>query len=129
MPTIEVMLQTIVYVSSAPYFYSLTGMTIATAMFIGATVYNGELKQASKGVVTIAGYTIFMLLMISSRVVNTLSLSTAINHTEYQAWAGIATVIISSIEYIIGMLLGVFVSQQAKHKVRQERIENDRKKA
>lgn len=128
---IEIILQTIEYVVKAPFFSPLTGMTIASAMFVGATLYNGELKQASKGIVTVGSYAGFLFLMFSSRVIETLSHSTQAAGREYMAWAGTATIIITTLEYIFGILLGVYISQQARKKARLERMrrENDRTQA
>lgn len=128
--THEILSQTIAYVVNAPHFYSITGMTIASAMFVGATLYNGELKQATKGIVTVGSYAGFLLLMFSSRVIQTLSHASA-EGREYMAWAGTATIVIATAQYIFGILLGVFVSQQARKKVRLEKLrrENDRTQA
>lgn len=128
--TLELLSQTIAYVASAPYFYSLTGMTIASAMFVGATLYNGELKQATKGIVTVGSYAGFLLLMFSTRVIQTLTILEHGSHG-HLAWAGTVTIVIATAQYIFGILLGVFVSQQARKKVRLEKLrrENDRTQA
>ncbi len=126
--TLELLGQTIAYVAGAQHFYSLTGMTIASAMFVGATLYNGELKQATKGIVTIGSYAGFLLLMFSARVIETLTLFETTTHT-HMAWAGTVTIVLATAEYIFGILLGVFVSQQARKRVRLEREKNDRTQA
>ena len=129
MLTLEIATKSVEYVVNAPYFFSLTGMTIATAMFVGATLYNGELKQATKGMVTVGSYAGFLFLMFNARVTDTLSTSTTAAGHEHMAYAGIATIIISTLSYIFGILLGVFISQQARKTVREERRKNDRSKA
>lgn len=124
----NILLETTLYVINAPYFYSLIGMTIASAMFVGATLYNGELKQATKGIVTVGSYSGFLLLMFSARITESIRMYGIVAGREYQVWAGVETIIMSTLAYVIGLLLGVYVSKKAREKARAERRQNDREK-
>jgi len=99
------------YITSAPYFWQSIGMTVATSMFVGAILYNGDLTLVGKGVVTILSYSLFLLTIFFARVVE---YGKTIGFTNpVLAYAGIYTVILLSIAYIIGMYIGVFVVKRA----------------
>jgi hypothetical protein len=96
-----VLQDTIQYVASAPYFWNTMGMITASAMFIGATIYNGDTSKLAKWLVTTVPYTILIIAVNIMRVhgVNVQ------NHV--QAYAGSVSVLIVSFFYFLGMLLGV----------------------
>lgn len=99
----------LVYISAAPYFWLSMGMSAAIAMFIGAIIYDGELEYAWKGLLSVGMYGFFLAQIIFTRVNYNY---TTILHglTPGQAWANITTILVLSTFWIIGVMLGVFVS-------------------
>lgn len=103
------------YVIGAPYFWFGIGMTIASGMFVGATIYNGELNLLRKGLWTIGFYSLFLLIINGSRVINTLSRAGGTARPD-MAWAGVNTIIVTTVAYTIGMVLGVYITKIAHKK-------------
>lgn len=108
------------YITTAPHFWQVLSMTIATAMFIGAALYNGELRQATKGIITIVSYTAFLLLITFARVVEQIPQNGQDFRYE-QAFAGMETTLIVSLAYMLGILLGVTASRYAHYRACKER--------
>lgn len=99
--------EVIKYVTNAPMFWGSMGFTTAIAMFIGALVYDGELEQASKGVFSVVSYVIMLLWVMISRVLS--SLNTVGLNEPAKAWAGTLTILLITIFWLIGILLGVLI--------------------
>jgi uncharacterized protein YacL len=100
------------YVMAAPGFWSALGYTIASAMFVGSIIYNGEFRLAMKGIVTIISYAFFLLIITSDRIAFVERTQGISNNV--MAHAGEATIIITSVCYILGMILGVLVTCYAR---------------
>jgi len=107
-----IQLETLQYISSAPGFWSGLGYTTASAMFIGSIIYNGEFKLAMKGVITVLSYALFLLIITSARVDSVATQGQIVNLAK--AYAGIATIYITSAAYILGMIMGVLVTRYAR---------------
>lgn len=103
------------YVINAQGFYLGIGMTIASGMFVGATIYNGELNLLRKGLWTIGFYAGFLLIINISRVLETIERAGGTQRLD-MAWAGTNTIIITSVAYTIGMVIGVWVTKIAHKK-------------
>lgn len=104
--------ETIYYVVNTPGFWSALGYTIASAMFVGSIIYNGELRLAMKGVATILSYVLFLLIITTSRV-SFIASSEGIQSL-VRAEAGITTIYITSVAYVLGMVLGVLITSYAR---------------
>ena len=101
--------EVIQYVTSAPYFWHTMGATTASAVFLGAMLYNGDLRKLTKGLIAILPYTALLIatniIRISDKLEQT---SSASNHVT--AWAGTMTIIYLTFFYILGLLLGVITT-------------------
>ncbi len=86
-------LETLIYVTTAPFFWQAMGFLVATAMFIGALLYDGLMSMVGKGIVTIISYAAIMLMVNVSRITPVLDEITP-GHIP-QAFAGTATIILS----------------------------------
>jgi len=106
-------INTYLYISASPFFWASMGMITATAMFIGAILYNGDLKKISKALISIASYSFLLLAVTTNRIYSVISISGTDNPE--QALAGILTIFITTIFYFLGMFLGVLVTK-SQHK-------------
>jgi hypothetical protein len=112
----EILLQSASYVINASGFYPAMGMTAMTSIFIGAAIYNGELKQATKGMITVGSYAALLLMTNLPRIFDKLSDISTQEHNA-MAYAGSVTIFFLTIWYLLGMIIGVYTVQQArKHK-------------
>lgn len=93
--------QTIQYVISAPYFLESMTMVTLCAMFIGATIYNGDTNKLAKWLVTTVPY---MLLLIAT---NLMRIHSGEITNEVQAYAGSISILIVSFFYFFGMMISV----------------------
>ena len=112
--------ETIQYVASAPSFWSALGYTTASAMFVGSIIYNGEFRLAMKGIITIVSYALFLLIITNDRVAY-VAQTQGLNNV-VMAYAGQATIVITSIAYILGMILGVLVTSYARKAQRHAKL-------
>jgi len=97
------------YISAAPYFWLSMGMSAGFAMFIGAIIYDGELEYAWKGLLSVGMYAFFLAEIIFTRVTYNYPIIRA-GLSPGQAWANITTIVVLSAFWVIGVMLGVFVS-------------------
>ena len=95
------------YVMNAPYFVQTMGLTTASSMFIGATLYNGDLKTLAKGMITLIPYVLLLLAVTIIRLTSNPITNPVL------ACAGLATIIFLTIFYVLGLLLGVEVVKLA----------------
>lgn len=112
----DTILLSISYVINAPGFYTAMGMTAMTSIFIGAAIYNGELKQATKGMITVGSYAALLLMTNIPRIVDKLSDITSTPERGAMAYAGSVTIFFLTLWYIVGMLIGVYTVQRVRHK-------------
>ena len=107
--TPELLYKAFLYVEGESYFWATMGMTTATAMFIGAMIYDGDLTQSKKGIVSVGSYALLLFWMIMSRVNEIVSVAPPVRvHPEY-AYAGMVSIICVTIAWLLGIELGVFV--------------------
>ena len=102
------------YVVNASGFWRGIGWTVATSIFIGATLYNGDLKQWAKGMVSLGTYAFFILLITSTRLIEVGRTTGFANPVT--AHAGIFTLFYVSVAYFTGLFIGVLVSKYARRK-------------
>ncbi len=101
------------YVTSDYYF--LPSMAIVTMMgiFIGAIIYNGDVKEIRKATAVLLTYASLLIMVNYSRIIPLLSKSI----TNYQPLAGIMTIVFVTLFYGLGMSWGVYLTKVA-HKCR-----------
>lgn len=112
----ELFMETILYIIRAPYFFQSFGFSIATAMFIGASIYNGDVTKLTKGIVTVVSYAFFLLLITFSRIID-VGMSENGFTNPIQAHAGVFTIIIMTIAYVLGMYMGVITLKITRKKL------------
>ena len=93
------------YVVGDPYFWLAMGFTTAIGIFVGAVVYDGVLRQAKKGVIVLLSYAFILALTNFSRITPIIIRGEATSFE--QPFAGVATILLVTIFYLIGMCLGV----------------------
>lgn len=95
------------YVINAPYFWQTMFSTSLCSVFLGATLYNGDLAKLAKGMITIIPYTILLI------AVNIIRLTSNPINNPVLAYAGVITIFFLTIFYILGLILGVEVVKLA----------------
>jgi hypothetical protein len=93
----------IAYISQSQYFWLSMGFTTAIAMFIGVLLYDGNVKNAAKGLATVISYMTMILTTSLSRIIE----MGYAQDKGYQAFAGTATILTVTFFYLLGLLLGV----------------------
>lgn len=109
----------LIYISRAPYFYLSIGSLTGIAMFVGAILYDGDLTYASKGLISVGIYGFFIFQMNVTRLNNTLTISNI--GFDPKAYAATATTIIITIFWLFGVLLGVYISKKVRTAYRKGR--------
>lgn len=104
----NIVLDTISYVIQAPYFWLSMGFTTATAMFVGVLLYDGNMKQVGKGAFGIGSYAFFLMFTTIPRVYSRFPNIAPGNFP--MAFAGTATILFVTLFYMLGLLLGVWIS-------------------
>ena len=103
--------QAIFYVVSQPFFWASMGFTTLIGIFIGSVIYDGDLEQMKKGLIVLGSYCIILIISTSTRIFPQIA------HTpeasSYQLYAGIITIFLVSIFYLLGMALGVVITKKA----------------
>ena len=103
------MSEVIQYVTSAPYFWHTMGATTASAVFLGAMLYNGDLRKLTKGLIAILPYTALLTATNLIRITDYLATDPG-PHNLTAAWAGTMTIIYLTFFYILGLLFGVITT-------------------
>ncbi len=104
----ELLWQSFLYASSAPYFWLSMGMTTAVSMFIGAIIFDGNLSAATKGTIGLLSYVFFLSEVTFERVTHVLSKNP--NSDPIMAYAGIITMVVITVFWLMGVILGVCIS-------------------
>lgn len=107
---VGLLIRTLVYVTYAPYFWPSMGFTTAIAMFVGAMIYDGQLNQVKKGLLSVGSYVAMLLWVTLSRVV-TMAQRTPDRVSE-MTFAGIATILLITFFWVLGVFLGVWIISQ-----------------
>jgi hypothetical protein len=97
------------YTQGGPFFWPTMGMTSAVAMFTGAIIYDGDLNQVKKGLLSVGSYALLLFWMILARVQDALNNSLVdTNHPE-RALAGMISIVAITLAWLLGIELGVLV--------------------
>lgn len=103
------------YIAHAPYFWSLMGWTTATAVFIGAMLYNGDFERLKRGVITIVSYVTLLYLVTWARVTDSIT-TYGILSTRAMAYAGLYTIGFVTAAYLLGLVLGYITVKHNRKK-------------
>jgi hypothetical protein len=104
------------YVINAPFFYYGVSGTILGGFWIGASIYDGMMKETWKGILTVFGYAAFLVLTTVPRVLNSITNENIKHSSPGMEFAGIITIGFIAVYYLIGMLMGVYTIQRARRK-------------
>lgn len=107
----NILIDTLVYIIQTPLFYSSMGFTVSIAMFVGAYIFDGNLAHVRRGTAAILSYAMMLLWFTSIRVysvTNGFKIPACTGRPE-MAFAGIVAIILLTIAWLSGMLLGVYL--------------------
>ena|SRR3989304_4108505 len=111
---IDIIWQSIVYVTTDPWFLPSMGFTTMVGIFIGAVFYDGNLTEIRKFIGAMLSLVILIVMVNLTRAIPQIPLSSY----PYKPIASATTTIIVSGFYLFGMGLGVkLVSKAHKGKV------------
>ena len=94
------------YVAQAPQFWPTMGTIMGISVFIGAIIYDGQMKEATRGIITLVSYCVLLFWMTITRVMS--NYRPGITDPEL-ALASATSIVMTSFFFIMGILLGVFV--------------------
>lgn len=110
----DIVIQSLQYVMGGQYFWISMGFTTSIAMFIGAGLYNGNLEGVHKSLVSVILYGFMIGTVNIFRIMEILPPSEMM--PVYQAYAGITTLFVVTIAWVIGLCLGVQTFKFQKRK-------------
>ena len=110
---INIIWQSILYVVNDPFFLASMGFTTAVGIFIGAVIYDGDLKQIKKVIFSLSSYMMLLLVTNLSRTIPEITIATS----AHKPIASAVTMIIVTVFYLLGMYMGVGITKRA-HKGR-----------
>jgi len=117
----ELFLSSLKYITSDNFFWGSMAMVSIIGAFIGAVIYDGVLREVKKTIVVILAYAFLIITVTLERVIPQLDRITP--ESLYMPFAGIETILIITLFYILGMLLGVFLTKKA-HKGEKKNEKN-----
>jgi hypothetical protein len=107
--------RSIAYVMQTPFFWQAMATVTIVAMIIGTMVYNGDLDKLWRGMLAIMTYGLLILFTTGTRIYS-LTRFTFTDAPKGQTFAGISTIFLVTIFYLIGLFLGY-----AAHKLARKR--------
>ena len=106
-------MEAIEYVMNGPYFWSLMGWTTATAVFIGAMLYNGDFERLRRGVITISAYAGLLWLINWARVTDSITHKGILTNAG-MAYAGLTTIVFVTLAYMLGLVIGYLTVRRSR---------------
>lgn len=116
---LRVVIDTVSYVTNAPYFWLTMGSVSMISIFVGAIIYDGILPIAVKGMISIGMYATFIILTHMIRVSDVIERQNLSVNT--MTYANVIAIIIITIFWIFGVLVGVYTSSKVKSTPRLDR--------
>lgn len=115
MNALTLLLNSFIFVANQNMFYLAMGLTTSIAMFVGASIYNGNFEQAKKGVFAVGSYGTMLAWTIFSRVLPN-AIERNFVYSDGRAFAGLVTIIYVTIFWMLGIGMGVTVYKWTKKK-------------
>lgn len=107
---IDAIYLSIYMVIHAPFFWGSMGLTSAIAMLIGALIYDGHVKRAQRGIISVFSYAAMMawtnLIRVNS-LLSTYPEEEIVFHSN--AFNSTITLIFISLAWLFGVFLGVTI--------------------
>ena len=107
----SLLIESIKYVMSDSYFWSAMGLTTCMGLFIGAVLYDGVLKEVKKVLIALGSYCLLILATNLTRIIPIIKAGEV--GTSNQPLAGTVTILLVSLFYFAGMVLGVKITNFA----------------
>ncbi len=108
---ITLLYQSLLYITADPFFWPSMSFTTLIGIFVGSVVYDGDMEQIRKALITLSSYCFMLFTITATRVIPTIPYAV---HAE-RSFAGIVTIVLVTIFYILGMFLGVYITRKAHH--------------
>lgn len=115
MDLVNLLKSAFIYVASQNLFWGSMGFTTAIAMFVGVMLFDGNMEQTKKGLVSVLSYAGMIFWTTLIRVMP-ISLESTV-HTE-RVYAGIATVAYITFFWLLGIFIGVNIFR-LRHKTKE----------
>jgi uncharacterized membrane protein YfcA len=104
-------LQCFLYVTNDPFFWPSMAFTVIIGAYIGAVVYDGILKEVKKMMLSLSVYALMILTVDITRVIP--QINAGLVNDVRKPIASVATIILVTIFYALGMYLGVKMVNKA----------------
>lgn len=109
-------LETSQYVVNVPYFWITMGTIVSIAMFIGALIFNSDIRALTKSLISLTIYESFLVFVQFNRINNYYTF-TEKNQNKYMAYAQMVTLVYITTFWVLGLIIGVIVSRIIRKKV------------
>lgn len=110
----SIILATFSYVMSDPFFIPSMAFTVMVGIFIGAVIYNGDVKEIKKALVALSSYIILISAVNLSRTIPQILVVEAVNRQK--PLASVVTTFLVSLFYLAGMAWGIRIVKKAHNK-------------
>jgi hypothetical protein len=87
------------------------GFTTLIGLFIGSVIYDGDMKEMKKALITLGSYCIMIMISNVTRVIPQIPVTTP--NKLHQLFASVTTLAIVTVFYLFGMFLGVYITKKA----------------
>lgn len=110
------LLSEIIYVISDPFFLPSMAFTTMMGLFIGAVIYNGDIREVKKMLLSLFSYALLIITVTLTRVVPQIPLEINGVQPGVHPFASIITIFTVTIFYLLGTYLGVRITKKAHNK-------------
>jgi len=107
---ISTFVNSLLYVVADPFFWPSMAITVIIGIFIGSVVYDGCVQEIKKFMISMLAYVFMIVAVTTERIYPSLIDGVERVHNPF---AGISTVLLVTIFYLLGMWLGVLVTKKA----------------
>ena len=97
------------YVISDPFFWPSMAFTTMIGIFLGAVVYDGELNQVRKFIISLFFYVILLITVNLTRAFPDIMVISE----PYKPLSSTVTTLIITLFYLLGVFLGVYIVKRA----------------
>ena len=121
--TFQLFIDSLIYVMNQPLFWASMGFTTSIAMFIGVLLYDGNTKDAYKGIISVGSYAVMLIWTTSFRIFPIIAdkdyYSLYVNTNRFgMAFAGIATITYITLFWLLGIFIGVQLFKYKHYKLK-----------
>lgn len=106
----NLIINSFIYVMSDGFFWPSMAITAMIGTFIGSTVYGGCVAEMKKMILSLFIYAGIIITVTSERIFPSLMDGVSRVHNPF---AGISTILLVTLFYLLGMYLGVCITKHA----------------